>query len=470
MQAGRPSIVSATGTYLDVPDDAVLRVAAGPDEPRRARDAPAHAARRRRAARAHGRRREGPHRGAARRPRPPRTGTSRRSRRRSRWSRDPAHKAMAIWGKALADMGVTEDDLAAGARHGVRPRPRDASAERHRNVTGQPMTSLLDSSHRADLRVSARHASPRRSRPDPGAGPIAAIDLTERTSEAPQPAGARAPARALGLPRDPAEPRPQGAEGQVHGLGPRRGVVDPEPDRVPRGLLLRHEGPAEPDPRLPGVPALGAARVEPVLRGAPAGLALGDRQREPREEGRVPARDPARCPRSASPSSTSCSSRRCSSSSSSSPGTGSARRRSCSTRSRSSRCSCSRWRSCSGSSALNVRYRDVGHLLNLGLLVWFWMTPIVYQAGLVQSYFDGPRHAGPVEPLPAEPADADRARVPARPLRRPPTQDGMQVLPDVSVAWSVGVLGIVLVGLRGRCCSSPGGSFFRMSGDFAEEL
>jgi len=29
-------------------------------------------------------------------------------------------------------------------------------------------------------------------------------------------------------------------------------------------------------------------------------------------------------------------------------------------------------------SALNVRYRDVGHLLNIALLVWFWATPIVY--------------------------------------------------------------------------------------------
>ena len=36
-------------------------------------------------------------------------------------------------------------------------------------------------------------------------------------------------------------------------------------------------------------------------------------------------------------------------------------------------------------SALNVRYRDVGHLLNLGLLVWFWLTPIVYQGWLVQN-------------------------------------------------------------------------------------
>ena len=30
--------------------------------------------------------------------------------------------------------------------------------------------------------------------------------------------------------------------------------------------------------------------------------------------------------------------------------------------------------------ALNVRYRDVGHLLNIALLVWFWVTPIVYSS------------------------------------------------------------------------------------------
>ncbi|MGZ4109152.1 MAG: ABC transporter permease [Actinomycetota bacterium] len=35
--------------------------------------------------------------------------------------------------------------------------------------------------------------------------------------------------------------------------------------------------------------------------------------------------------------------------------------------------------------AVNVRYRDVQHLLNLALLVWFWMTPIVYPEGLVQA-------------------------------------------------------------------------------------
>jgi hypothetical protein len=33
MAAGLPTIVSATGTYLDVPDDAVLRIPAGPADP-----------------------------------------------------------------------------------------------------------------------------------------------------------------------------------------------------------------------------------------------------------------------------------------------------------------------------------------------------------------------------------------------------------------------------------------------------
>src|SRR4029077_13483868 len=34
-------------------------------------------------------------------------------------------------------------------------------------------------------------------------------------------------------------------------------------------------------------------------------------------------------------------------------------------------------------SALNVRYRDVQHLIGLALLVWFWLTPIVYPIGRV---------------------------------------------------------------------------------------
>jgi ABC-2 type transport system permease protein len=40
-------------------------------------------------------------------------------------------------------------------------------------------------------------------------------------------------------------------------------------------------------------------------------------------------------------------------------------------------------------SAMNVRYRDIEHLLALALLVWFWFTPIVYSAAVVHDAFLG---------------------------------------------------------------------------------
>jgi ABC-2 type transport system permease protein len=36
-------------------------------------------------------------------------------------------------------------------------------------------------------------------------------------------------------------------------------------------------------------------------------------------------------------------------------------------------------------SALNVRYRDVEHLLEIALLAWFWLTPIVYPVTVVRD-------------------------------------------------------------------------------------
>jgi ABC-2 type transport system permease protein len=35
--------------------------------------------------------------------------------------------------------------------------------------------------------------------------------------------------------------------------------------------------------------------------------------------------------------------------------------------------------------ALNVRYRDTAHLVEIGLLIWFWITPIVYPASLIRG-------------------------------------------------------------------------------------
>ena len=42
-------------------------------------------------------------------------------------------------------------------------------------------------------------------------------------------------------------------------------------------------------------------------------------------------------------------------------------------------------------SALNVRFRDVEHLLEIALLAWFWLTPIVYPVAQVQAQLV-PRH------------------------------------------------------------------------------
>ncbi len=121
-------------------------------------------------------------------------------------------------------------------------------------------------------------------------------------------------------------------------------------------------------------------------------------------------------------------------------------------------------------SAKNVRYRDVGHLLNLGLLVWFWMTPIVYQAALVQEALAGKEIAGIslwhlylLNPLTPIVLGFQRA------LYGDPAPGGEQVLPDVSVAWQAGALGIVIVVSLGLLVLAWR-AFFRSSGDFAEEL
>lgn len=120
--------------------------------------------------------------------------------------------------------------------------------------------------------------------------------------------------------------------------------------------------------------------------------------------------------------------------------------------------------------AVNVRYRDVGHLLNLGLLVWFWMTPIVYQAALVQQTIGDRAVAGVglwnlylANPLTPIVLGFQRA------LYGDPVQDGVQVLPDVSAAWQAGLLALVLTASFALLYGAWR-SFFRRSGDFAEEL
>jgi len=113
MQAGKPTVVSATGTYLDIPDDCVLRVAAGPadpselalrlrtllddDELRRKMGAAADA-----------------HMRELRDGEATAHGYEHAIERTLELVRDPGRKAMAIWGKSLVDVGISEAMVAEG--------------------------------------------------------------------------------------------------------------------------------------------------------------------------------------------------------------------------------------------------------------------------------------------------------------------------------------------------------------------
>ena len=135
MQAGVPTVVSATGTYLDVPDDAVMRVAPGPADPRELatvlgglRDDEERRARIGLAAASHvSRLRE--------------TDATARGYERAivetlALVRDPGRRAMAIWGKSLVDAGITEAMVADGfgmeyarALRSFEPGPEVAAAQ-----------------------------------------------------------------------------------------------------------------------------------------------------------------------------------------------------------------------------------------------------------------------------------------------------------------------------------------------------
>jgi ABC-2 type transport system permease protein len=122
--------------------------------------------------------------------------------------------------------------------------------------------------------------------------------------------------------------------------------------------------------------------------------------------------------------------------------------------------------------ALNVRYRDTQHLLNLALLVWFWLTPVIYPSATVYEQF-AHRHVFGVSaltlyllnPMADIVEGFHRALYGVVAPGSPPTP----VLMPVSVGWLATALGLVSVGSLVLLVLSWR-SFFRRSGDFAEEL
>ena len=123
-------------------------------------------------------------------------------------------------------------------------------------------------------------------------------------------------------------------------------------------------------------------------------------------------------------------------------------------------------------SALNVRYRDVGHLLSLALLVWFWATPIVYQGWLVQQKLESIRILGLnawilylSNPVAVIALGFQRALYSI--VR--PADGGDPILPLMSLgALTAALLGVLAVSMLLLYLAWR--SFFRRSGDFAEEL
>jgi ABC-2 type transport system permease protein len=115
-------------------------------------------------------------------------------------------------------------------------------------------------------------------------------------------------------------------------------------------------------------------------------------------------------------------------------------------------------------SALNVRYRDTSHLVELGLLTWFWLTPVIYPALTVLEQGATAWRLYQLNPMVTITLGFQRALYG---LRRLP--DGRNVLPDPGIAWYgtrlavVGVAAVVLLYVTWRL-------FYRRSGDFAEEL
>jgi ABC-2 type transport system permease protein len=127
--------------------------------------------------------------------------------------------------------------------------------------------------------------------------------------------------------------------------------------------------------------------------------------------------------------------------------------------------------------ALNVRYRDVQHILNLALLMWFWFTPVVYPSGFLMW------KAGHHEILginlsvlyqilnPVADIVMGFQRALYADVNCPPVINDQHqcTLYNVSVGHQAVVLTAVIVGsvvllyLFWR-------TFFRHSGDFAEEL
>jgi ABC-2 type transport system permease protein len=117
-------------------------------------------------------------------------------------------------------------------------------------------------------------------------------------------------------------------------------------------------------------------------------------------------------------------------------------------------------------SALNVRYRDVEHLLEVILLAWFWLTPIVYPVTFVRDQLAGSPwlfRLYMANPMAGVVTAMQRA------IYVHPVTGGRQILPaggySFYLTW-LGVAGAIALALL----AAGWWTFRRLQADFAEEL
>ena len=113
--------------------------------------------------------------------------------------------------------------------------------------------------------------------------------------------------------------------------------------------------------------------------------------------------------------------------------------------------------------ATNVYLRDTQHMLELLLLAWFWMTPIVYPFSGVANRLGSSRWLYLLNPVTPVVIAFQRA------IYNQTSRSGKAILPNESIWWYLRNLGVValvsVVILAGALAI-----FNRLEGDFAEEL
>jgi len=120
-------------------------------------------------------------------------------------------------------------------------------------------------------------------------------------------------------------------------------------------------------------------------------------------------------------------------------------------------------------SGLNVRYRDVEHLLEIAMLAWFWLTPIVYSVGLVRKHLEarGLFWLYVANPMTSVVSAMQRAiyRDPVKQIGGVPTQ----VLAAGGYGFYLKWLGIAAL-VSAALIAVGLWTFQRLQADFAEEL